>query len=314
MKITIIGHICLDTILHPDGVETRSFGGIFFSVVAMANLLGPRDTVYPVFGVGRDDYEHLMERLKSYPNIDPSGIYKFDGPTNHVRLVYTSAAERVECSKDISQPIPLNKIQPYLKVNMILVNMISGFDITLETLDEIRMEVREHHAPLYLDVHSITLDLKDDFTREHRPVPEWRRWLFMVHAAQLNEQEAATLTPERLDDASFANHALALNTNALVITRGEQGCTMFITEHKHVQRHDIAGIPTGPSSVDPTGCGDVFAAAYCAHYMKTGAMLPSVEFANRVAAAKARFAGSSEIDSLSSFRLTELSKERSGVA
>ena len=314
MRITVIGHLCLDTIQHSDGRETQSYGGIFFSVVALANLLGPGDTVQPVFGVGKNEYDALIAQLNTYHNLDPSGIFKFEGPTNQVRLVYANTAERTERSDHISEPIPLRRIQPYLDADMILMNMISGFDITLETLDEIRMEVREHHTPIYLDVHSLTLDLKNDFTREHRPVQAWRRWLFMIHAAQLNEREAATLTPERLDEPSLANHALALNTKALVITRGERGCTAFVDERKHVRRFDVPGIPNGQPSVDPTGCGDVFASAYCAHYMKTRDVSASVHFANRVGAAKARLAGSSDLNALSSFRLMELSREENNVS
>ena len=114
---------------------------------------------------------------------------------------------------------------------MVLVNMISGMDITLETLDEIRMDVRDDHVPVYLDVHSLTLGINPDFTRFHRPVEQWRRWLFMVHAVHLNEEEAAILSNERLDEASLAKHVLAMNTTTLHITRGSavaQRTSIFI--------------------------------------------------------------------------------------
>src|SRR5947207_1194392 len=103
MKITVIGHLCLDVIQRADtpGQEAGSYGGIFFSVAALANLLPEDDTICPAFGVGNGEYDDLIERLKRYPNVDTSGIYPFPGPTNRVRLVYTDAAERIECSRDI---------------------------------------------------------------------------------------------------------------------------------------------------------------------------------------------------------------------
>ena len=309
MKITVIGHLCLDVILHPDGTETQSYGGIFFAVAALANLMGPKDTVAPVFGVGKGDYDALIERLKSYPNVDRSGIYSLNGPSNRVRLVYLNTSERTECSKDISEPIPYKRIRPHLDADMILVNMISGFDITLDTFEEIRMGVREEHIPIYLDVHSLTLGVKDDDTRFHRPVELWRRWLFMIHAAQLNEEEAAILTTDRLDDNSLAKHTLALNTSALLITRGERGCTAFVDEHKHMRRVDVPGIKIA-NAPDPTGCGDVFGAAYCAHYAKTKELESSARFANKVAALNAGLAGSEDIDTISSFRLVEAVTEQ----
>jgi sugar/nucleoside kinase (ribokinase family) len=309
MKITVIGHLCLDVIHHPDGTETQSYGGIFFSVATLANLLRARDTIAPVFGVGKGEYDALIEKLSAYPNVDTSSIYRFAGPTNQVSLMYKDSKERVECSRHIAEPVPLKKIRPHLDADCILINMISGFDITLDTLDEIRMEVRDSHIPIYLDIHSLTLGMTNEFTRYHRPVETWRRWLFMIHAAQMNEAEAAILSYEHFDEESLAKHTLALNTKALIVTRGERGCTAFIDTNKHIGRHNIAGIPGHGSSVDPTGCGDVFGAAYCAQYMKSKDILSAVQFANTVAAGKVELPGSTDIDTLASFRLEELQEE-----
>ena len=309
MKITVIGHLCLDAIHHADGAETQSPGGIFFSVATLANLLPATDVVQPVFGIGKNEHDAIIEQLQHYPNVDTSGIYRFNGPTNQVALMYKDSQERIECSRHIAEPIPFKKIKPYLETDLLLINMISGFDVTLETLDQIRMEVREEHTPIYMDVHSLTLGLNDDFTRYHRPVDAWRRWLFMIHAAQMNEEEAACLTSESFSDEQLTKHISALNTKVSVITRGERGCTAFVDTHKHLQRYDIPGIPAH-DRVDPTGCGDVFAAAYCAHYMKTRDVVASLTFANRVAGSKAQFAGSTAIDTLASFRLEEAHQEQ----
>lgn len=304
MKITVIGHLCLDSIRRADTTEAepQSYGGIFFSVATLANLLGPNDTVTPVFGIGKADYDGLIERLSRYPNVDPSGIFKINGPTNQVELVYSSKEERVERSTNIVDPIPLKKIRPHLDADMVLINMISGMDITISTMDEIRMDVRDNHTPIYLDVHSLTLGIKEDFTRYLRPVDLWRRWMFMLHAVQMNNDEAAALTVERLDDEALAKHTLALNSKALLITRGSQGCTAFIDNRKHIERTDI---PASQSEcpADPTGCGDVFAAAYCSRYLECHDVLTSARFANTVAGFKAQLAGSANIDALAQFRI-----------
>ena len=302
MIVAVIGHLCLDVIQHADGTETRSYGGIYFSVATLANLLTDEDTIRPVFGVGKNDYDEFVEHLGRYPNVDCSGIFKFPGSTNQVRLIYSSKEERIECSRFISEPIPWKRIRPSVAhADLVLVNMISGMDITLETLDELRMEVREDHVPVYLDVHSITLGIKPDFTRFYRPVEQWRRWLFMLHGAHLNEEEAGALTAERLDEQTLAKHILAMNTKTLHVTRGKRGCTAYIDDHKHIQRVDVAGIDP-EKGIDPTGCGDVFSAAYCAHYGRSKNIASAVEFANRVAARKAQLTGSTAIDELSLFR------------
>ena len=309
MKVTVIGHLCVDLIRHADGTETRSPGGIFFSVAALANVLPITDTIQPVFGVGKDEYDSIIEQLQRYPNVDVSGIFRISGQTNHVELLYKDSKERIECSRYIAEPIPFKKVKPYLETDMVLINMISGFDISLETLDQIRMEVREEHIPIYMDIHSLTLGINDDFTRYHRPVEAWRRWLFMIHAVQMNEEEAAILTTEGFTEDGLARQILALNTKAFIVTRGERGCTAFIDTRKHIERHDIAGIPAG-EQVDPTGCGDVFASAYCAHFMKSRDTIASLTFANQIAARNAQLIGSGDIDVLASFRLEEIRQEQ----
>lgn len=303
MNITVIGHLCLDVIHYPDGTETESYGGIFYTVAALANLLAENDVVKPVFGVGKNEYDAFIERLAKYPNVDTKGIYKFDGPTNHVHLFYEQHGSRTECSKHIADPIPFQNIKRHLNSDMILVNMISGFDIALETLDAIRLHVRERNVPIYLDCHSLTLGIKDDGTRFRRPIETWRRWLFMLHAVQMNEEEAAGLPIERLTEEEFATFTLALMTKALIITRGVKGFTLWQESHKQISRFDSE--PHDTIAVDPTGCGDVFAAAYCAYFLKTGDIRSSAQFANRIAGWNASLRGSAQIDLLAQFRLKE---------
>lgn len=308
MKITVIGHLCLDSIRHADGRVTESWGGIYFSLATLAHLLPPGDTVVPVFGVGKNEHAKFMEHLASFPNVDTSGIFRMPGPTNSVSLSYDSPARRTEVSRDIPEPIPWKRIQPACDSDLILVNMISGFDLTLETLDEIRMRTREKQTPVFFDVHSLTLGLRHNAERFHRPVELWRRWLFMLHTVQMNAEEVSVLSPERYDEENLVKQALALNTHALSITRGGDGCSLFINNKKHIIRRDFAAAATG-DTVDPTGCGDVFGAAYCAHLVHSGDIAGAVEYANTVAADKATISGSAELGRISRHRLAE---EKSG--
>lgn len=302
MRITVIGHICLDTI-HLPADETgsaqtvQSYGGIFFSVAGLATLADPSVQIQPVFGIGKRDYMPLLEQLSAYANVDPDGIYKIDGPTNEVHLFYDNAERRVECSKNLADPIPFKRIKPYLDTDMILINMVSGYDIALETLDEIRMAVRDNYTPIYFDVHSLTLGIGDVGNRFRRPLTDWRRWLFWLHAVQMNEEEAAGMPSERYSEGDFAKQVTALNTPLVFVTRGAQGCTVFWDQHKHISTHNFPGQSIN-RAIDATGCGDVFGAAYCSRYLTTRDILGSVDFANSAAALKATIAGSKEIERL----------------
>lgn len=302
MKFTIIGHFCLDVIHHPDGAETKSYGGIYFAVAAMANIAAGGDTIYPVFGVGKKEFDAVKQLLSRYSNVDTEGIFSFDSETNHVHLYYGDGGTRKECSKHISSPIPFTHIEPYLSVHGIFLNMISGSDITLETLDQIRLAVRPKNTPIHLDLHSLTLGVNTDATRFRRALSDWRRWCFMINSVQMNEEEAAGLTIEKYDEESLAKQMLPLMVNAICLTRGAKGVTLFQQEHKHLLRKEFTGIPTG--STDPTGCGDVFGSAFLYHYCRTKNFEHAVEFANQVAAANSTFFGSDRIDQLSRFKAT----------
>jgi sugar/nucleoside kinase (ribokinase family) len=298
MKIAVVGHLCLDLIKRSDGNESKSYGGIFYSVGALANLLGPDDVVLPVFGVGKADYDSVISLLEKWGKVDTSGIYRMNGPTNQVTLSYEPSGQRIECSRHISEPIPLKKIEPALSADMILINMISGFDITLETLDEIRMEVREERIPIYIDIHCLVCGVNPDYTRFYRPLDMWRRWFFMLHGVQMNEKEVLSVTNEITDEIVLARQILALNTKVLHITRGSRGSTIFIDEHKQVRRYDMPAVDP-EKAVDPTGCGDVYAAAYCVEYIKSKDIHKATQFANTAASYNARFPGANGIESLS---------------
>ena len=301
MVITVIGHLCKDVIHLPDEKETQqeSFGGILFTVLTLANLMSEKDRIQPVFGVGQTDYELLIEQIKQYKNIDTSGIFRIKGQTNQVQLFYQKEAQtRIECSEHISAPIPFNRIKSYLDGDAVLINMISGSDITLETLDYIRMEIRERRIPIHFDFHSLTLGIDQEFKRFHRPLTDWRRWCFMLNTIQMSEEEAFGLSAERYDEMTLTNHVMTLMVETLMITRSERGATVIVQDiHKKLTRKDFAGISYGPA-IDPNGCGDVFGAAFLYQYLKSRDSFIAAEFANKAAALNATFKNAQELDGL----------------
>lgn len=259
MKFTVIGHFSFDVFHHLDGGEERRPGGIFFAVAALASLAGEDDSVQPVFGVGAKDVDAVKEKFSAYPSIDASGIFQLEGDTNEVHYFIQGEKTTTECSKNIAPPIPFSNIKPYLSTNGILLNMISGSDITLETLDEIRLAIREKNIPLHLDLHNLTLGVNPDASRFRRPLSDWRRWCFMVDSVQMNEEEAAGLTMERYDEELLAKQMLPLMVKGMCITRGGKGATLFRQDHKQILRNDVNG---DFSSSFTAGCGDVFGAAF----------------------------------------------------
>ena len=299
MKLLTIGHFCLDVIHPQEGPEVQSYGGIYYTLATLATLADTNDTIIPVFGVNRNDYPPLIEHLSRFPNVDTSGIFSFDEPTNTVHLYYRDKGTRVECSRNIAPPISFERIRRHLSVDGVLVNMISGFDVTLETVDQVRLAIRSHNTVMHLDYHSLTLGINGSFERFRRPVPDWRRWAFMVDTVQLNEEEIGGLTVESLSEQQTAGHLLTLSVKGVVVTRGDRGATVYYSDHKRLERKDIAGIAIDEVR-DVTGCGDVFGAAFHYHFVKTKDLMASAQAANQVAAARVRLSGSEELHRLKS--------------
>lgn len=286
MEITVVGHICKDTIIPPGGnapVATQ-FGGIMYAVAALAGLMQEEDTIHPVFGVGEEDHDALLAAIAPFPNISTKGIHTFKGRTNEVTLFHEEKnAPRTECSEHIADPIRFDRIKPYLGTDGVLVNMISGSDISLETLDTIRMTVRDARIPVHFDFHSLTLGIQKKGKRFRRPLTDWRRWAFMLETVQMSEEETKGLSSERYDETTLINQLMSLMVHTFLITRGAGGVTTIVQdEHKRLTRTDIAGIPVKAS--DSTGCGDVFGATYLHTFLTTHDPVASATRANEVAA------------------------------
>lgn len=287
MKLLVIGHYSIDVVHGPDGVETERPGGIITPVKVLSSLVGEGDQVIPVFGVHKNEYRTLVDQLDSIPNVDTAGIFRTEEATHRVMYFTKDDATTVACTKRIAPPIPFERIRKHLNgADGILVNMMSGFDITLETLDHIRMEVRSRSVPVHFDYHNLTLGVNGSDERFRRPLPDWRRWAFMTESVQLNEEEMAGLTLEKLTEDQTVGHFLTLGIKALVLTRGAKGLTLFFSEHKKVHRHDVP--PETVIDGDATGCGDVFGAGFLFHNITSKDLAASANRAAHLAAGAVR--------------------------
>ena len=306
MKFLVIGHLCVDVFGEEETPTTSGiggsphWGGIFFSLAALANLAEDA-LIFPVFGVGTSEYEPFLERLRRYPNVDPSGIFRLPGPTNRVLLLHQDTERRVECSRSIAPSIPLERIEPYLEADAILVNMISGFDLALETLTTLRMLTQQNRTVLHFDLHSLTLGVDEEDRRYPRPLDTWRRWCYLADTVQMNEEEAKGLTLEYLQEEDLAKQIFSLGVRGFLLTRGSSGVTAWAQLRKKISREDLLPVSVDPI-IDPTGCGDVFAAAFCYDYAHHQDVHSAAGFANRIAACNVAYRGSEEIDTIAQIR------------
>jgi sugar/nucleoside kinase (ribokinase family) len=284
MDFLLLGHFAVDVLHGASGAARPRDGGIMHAVSGLAGASGPKDTVFPVFGVHAADLDAVRARLAAVPRVSTEGIFATDAPTHRVEFFLRPNGTQVACTKTPAPPIPFERIKPFLSADALLVNMESGNDLTLETLDEIRMAIRPRGTPLHFDFHNLTLGVNERHERIRRPLDTWRRWAFMAHSVQLNEEEIGGLTLELMPEEKTAGHLLTLGGHAVIVTRGAQGATYYANAHKTVTRTDVPA-PVLPAETDTTGAGDLLGAAFLAHAVRTEDRLEALRAAVETTAA-----------------------------
>lgn len=283
-RIALLGTINRDTIHTADGVTTKSYGGLLYSILALAEIASDRATIYPICNVGRDMEDVVREKLAPYPQVKLDGIRFVPGKNPHCFLDYDAQGRKRETLRYDVPQLSLLQLEPFLDCDAMCFNFITGMELALETAQC----VRESAAGLLLmDVHSLTLGIDDNRRRFWRVPPQWKAWVGCVDVVQMNEQEGALLAGESLDGEGatcrFASRVLSAGPSALIITRRYRGSELIVHDDRaEVAIHRFDAAPIGEPR-DETGCGDTFLMGYTWAFLKTGDRAVASRFANRVA-------------------------------
>ncbi len=301
-NITIIGTINKDTIIFPDGRAKQSFGGILFNILALSYLGKDRVKILPVCNLGYDLFPEVMAYLEDLRNVDLSGITKVKKKNNHAFLYYDKIGERKEVLRYSVPKLLFKDIKPFLKSDVILVNFISGFDLSLATLKKIR---KNSDALIFMDLHSLTLGIKKDGKRFQRPPSRWKEWISQADILQLNFLELLTLAKKELKTLKaikdFGEKILNLGVKFILVTNGEKS-GYFISKYKNKAKAQRVKVPKIEKVVDTTGCGDIFSSAFIIYYLKNKEPKKSFEFANFIATQRCRYSGIENLKKLSEYK------------
>jgi sugar/nucleoside kinase (ribokinase family) len=165
-------------------------------------------------------------------------------------------------------------LKPLLtNLDALYINLISGFELDLETAQLIRQHFR---GPIYCDLHSLLLAVQPDGMRALQPLPNPAAWCRCFDLIQVNEDEMSMMAPDAM---ALAAIAFANGVCSLSITLGSRGVVYFAAPgfdrisnvHRPVLSPSSGAIRTarvpaklrrhsGPG--DPIGCGDVWGATY----------------------------------------------------
>ena len=269
MKILVIGHYSRDVVHEGNGRVVEREGGLYHCVAMLSAIAEKQDRIIPVTCVPSGEFAEVSRKFADLPGIDASALFSVEGAVHRVDYYPGPDGARIACVKEMAPPIPFERFKKYLEADAVLVNMLSGADLTIETMDELRMAVRGEDTKVHFDFHNLTLSVGKNGERVRRPLSTWRRWAFMVDTVQLNEQELTGLSVEPMSEVQTVGHLLTLGVKGVIVTRGPRGATLFSNEHKKVVRRESVPV-TGGEYTSPLPAGDVFGGAFLAAYVRSG--------------------------------------------
>ena len=282
-KIALLGTINRDTIRTPDGVETESYGGILYSLLPLSAIVKDRANIYPIVNVGEDMREVVCRYLEPCGNVKFDGVSFVPEKNTHCFMVYDEAGNKQETLLGGVPKLTLDQFQPFLDSDAIIVNFITGSELELETLQQVRAK---SSSPIFMDIHSLTLGMDEQNRRFWRVPPRWEDWIACTDVIQMNEQEAALIAGEDLDTeektSAFGERLISNGSSVVLVTRNENGSDAIYTDGEQTVLHHSPPQPAGEPQ-DETGCGDVFLMGFMTSYLDNQDPVEASRFANVLA-------------------------------
>jgi len=276
MKILLIGHSIIDHFEELNS-EISKPGGIFYSLLGILSLAGREDEIFLLTCRNEKSF-HLFKELYSKANL--TFINEAENMPE-VILKTSGSGEREETYKNLSSRLTIDKVNDWNKFDGILINMITGFDITLDQLKTIR---KDFSGTIYFDVHTLSRGVDANMERKFRPVPQIKEWLANIDILQCNESELKTIVQDK-DEFNCAKEILQFGPRIIIVTKGEKGAQTYSLENG-----DIKSLFLKAERVDAmnkVGCGDVFGAVFFYSYISTRDVNNSLQLANKAGASAA---------------------------
>jgi hypothetical protein len=263
MKILVIGSSVVDEI-HQNSIIEIKAGGVFYNVCGL--LFNPHHNLEI------DLITNFDEELSFYfnPIYNQVNFIKIDENRfmPKVNLYVHQDKEREEFYDGFSQSLTIPGNINYNDYDGILINMITGIDISSEIIAEIR---NNYKGKIYLDLHSLSRGFDQSNNRVFRTINDTDKWLNNIDVLQCNQNELKTLY-KSVEEKVIIEKVLSTNTKYLVITKGERGAELY--SKNNFLNEEAANFSTITNSV---GCGDIFGAVFFSSYISTN----NIEFSLR---------------------------------
>jgi sugar/nucleoside kinase (ribokinase family) len=280
----------------------EEWGGIAYALAGLEAALPDGWEVVPLVRVGRDLSAEAGRFLRQLSRCAPTARFiEVPHDNNRVTLRYESDLRRTERMAGGVPPWTWPELGPLLRdLDALYVNFISGFEMTLETAQQLR---HGFPGPIYADLHSLLLGITRTGHRFPQTLPHVSAWLACFDVVQANEDELALVGDDPMVVAALA---LGAGVGLLLVTVGARGAVYFTQGAFGFDRRrrppaagpiETARIPAADvvTDGDPTGCGDVFGATMVAGLLAGHPVPTAVREANAAAGRNLRHRGATRL-------------------
>jgi len=306
-RLGVIGSINLDTITRSTGVEADLLGGVLYTACAAAHLGGDGIEVQLAARLSADASGRVLDLLSEVPGVLTGSLQQTDEPAFRSAIHYADDGRKTETLTGDLPPLSLDELREALAdVDGLLVNFITGFEVELESLQQIRTQL---NGPVLMDVHSLTLGRRPSGERYWRRPGNWQDWVAQTDVVQMNEEEAGLLGDlarpgvEELYD--FGRRLLLLGPRAAAITRGARGALGIWREESGTVNTVRVQAQQPDLAVDATGCGDVFLAGLGIATLAGSSFDAAMQLATTAASLCSRHSGLRQLHCLTEARVAE---------
>lgn len=269
-KFLLIGHSVLDTIITAKAKDIRP-GGIFYSTIGLLKIKDDEDEINLVTNYDESSFQYFES---VYKQVDLSFSSNVDF-IPRVELTIHPDKERTEKYSNFNQSLILPNDYHYEDFDLILVNMITGFELSSQKLCEIKQNT---DAIIYFDVHSLSRGINKNNIRFSKKIENKSEWLKSIDILQANEFEILTLSDET-DELKIAEDILSNHVKILLITKGNRGSSAYYYTENKLESFSVPAIKI--ESENLVGCGDVFGAVFSYYYAKSSDIKYSLTLANK---------------------------------
>lgn len=277
MNILVIGHSVVDKVVFNESRTTKP-GGIFYTVISLLTQLGQGDKIFLCTNIDNQNARFFKD---IYDRVEGEFIRKVLS-IPWVELIVKDSGER----KEIYSEVPENLSLPDKNLDRfdgILINMISGHDISLDQIKQLR---KNYSGLIYFDVHTLSRGVGGDLSRNFEEIKDFKKWARNIDILQTNESELKTLS-KKTEEAEIVEELISYGIKQVIVTRSDKGASVFFKYGNLLNNYHRDALQL--RAINKIGCGDVFGAVYFYNYIKNKNILWSLEQANIYAGISATY-------------------------